>query len=123
LGALLENGRGASKDLSMALQWYEKAAAAGDHFGMNNVGRSYEAGWNGQTDYGKAREWFEKATTAGNKFSKGNLAKLLDEGKGGPADFPRAAKLALDAARSENTVIVEALRGDMQKWSKGTRTE
>jgi len=56
-------------------------------------------------------------------IAKANLAKLFDEGKGGPVDLRRAAKLVLDAARSGNNEMRDALRGDMQKWSKGTRTE
>jgi uncharacterized protein len=123
LGVLFEFERGVSRDFAMARQWYEKAAAAGNDFGMNNVGRSFEAGWSGASDYGKAREWYEKATASGNRFAQGNLAKLLDQGKGGTVDFQRAAKLALDAARSGNNEMLEALRGDMQKWSKGTRVE
>jgi TPR repeat protein len=123
VGVLYEKAEGVPKDLALARQWYDKAAAAGDNYGMNNVGRSFEDGWNGPRDYVKAREWYEKGITADNKYAKSNLAKMLDEGRGGPADFQRAAKLVLDAARSGNTEMIDGLRGDMQKWSKDTRTE
>ena len=48
---------------------------------------------------------------------------MLDEGKGGPSDFAQAAKLLLEAARSGNNDVIEMMQGDMQKWTKGTRTE
>jgi hypothetical protein len=71
----------------------------------------------------RLREWFEKAAVAENRFGKANPAKLIDEAKGGSADFPRAAKLLLDAARSGNGETIEALQGDMKKWSSSTRSE
>ena len=56
-------------------------------------------------------------------LAKGNLAGVLDQGKGGPIDAVRAARLLLEAARSGNDEILEMLEGDLQKWTKNTRTE
>ena len=123
MGVIYERGQGLTKDEFKAREWYEKSATAGNDFGMNNVGRAFENGWGVAQDYAKAREWFEKAATAGNRLAKGNLARLLDEGKGGPSDFAQAAKLLLEAARSGNNDVIEMMQGDMQKWTKGTRTE
>jgi len=76
LGRLYYDRLGGPQDYATARQWFEKAAAAGDNYGMNNTGRSFEAGWNGPSDYSKAREWYEKAATAGN-HCQGQLGQAV----------------------------------------------
>ena len=44
-----------------AREWFEKAAASGNDYGMNSLGWFYQNGLGVAVDYGKAREWYEKA--------------------------------------------------------------
>ena len=120
---LYQNGEGVAKDYVKAREWYEKAAAAGESYAMNNLGLLYQNGLGVPQDYAKAREWREKAAKRATGSAKRELAALARQGKGGPADFPRAAKLLLEAGNANNTAAVQHLRGDMRSWNVRTRIE
>ena len=48
------------------MEWYQKAAEAGEASAMYKLGYAYEHGEGGLTkDEAKAREWYKKAVEAG----------------------------------------------------------
>jgi TPR repeat protein len=68
---------GLPKDEVQAVNWYRKAAEAGDALGMTGLGIMYMTGQGGLAqDYAQARFWLEKAAAAGNTTAKANLEKL-----------------------------------------------
>ena len=65
LGAIdfvgVKNGQGGPQDYAKALEWYEKAAAAGNADAMVNLGALYANGQGVTQDYAKALDWSSKA--------------------------------------------------------------
>jgi uncharacterized protein len=59
------NGKGVVKDLHKALEWYKRAAAAGNPLSMNSVGTFYTRGLGVPKDAKIAAEWFQKAADGG----------------------------------------------------------
>ena len=68
LGFAYDYGKGGlTEDEAKAVEWYQKAAEAGDAIAMNNLGDYYEYG---PKDEAKAMEWYRKAAEAGMWFSE-----------------------------------------------------
>ncbi len=61
VGDLYENGLGTSRNLQMAMTWYQSAAAQGEPMAMYNVGLLYEAGAGVTRDDAEALAWFRKS--------------------------------------------------------------
>lgn len=63
LGKCYEDGKGGlTKDTSKAVEWYQKAAEAGDEEGMDRLGDAYAYGDLGlPQNRRKAIEWHQKA--------------------------------------------------------------
>lgn len=57
---------GITRDFSKALEWFLKAAPAGDGKVLFNIARIYERGSVGERDMETAFEWYTKAAAAGN---------------------------------------------------------
>ena len=95
IAELYENGWGVAQDYGKALEWFHKAADAGNTDAMINLGRLYEHGLGVAQDYGKALEWFRKAADAGNTDAMINLVRCMsgarislaqDQGIGGATE-------------------------------------
>ena len=57
---------GITRDFNKALEWFLKAAPAGDSQVLFNLAKIYERGSAGQKDMETAFEWYTKAAAAGN---------------------------------------------------------
>ena len=55
------------KDYEKALEYFQKAAEAGNAKAMNNIGNLYYDGLGVEQDEAKAEEWYAKAKAAGYK--------------------------------------------------------
>ena len=66
------------KDLDKALDWYHKAAMAGDAWAMNRLGVIFK---NEKKDIEKAIEWYEKAIEAGNSGAMNSLGLIFQNEK------------------------------------------
>ena len=76
--------RRANKDETKAVEWYQKAAEAGNATAMCSLGYAYEYGKGELTkDTYKAVEWYKKAAEAGEARAMYNLGKCYEDGKGG----------------------------------------
>jgi len=82
LGAMLENGRGTSKNLAEAKFWYERAAALGYAPALNDLGRLYLAGAGVPKNYVRAKISFEQAAKLGDARAMNNLGMLYLNGTG-----------------------------------------
>ncbi|GAB3358222.1 hypothetical protein GCM10027566_22630 [Arachidicoccus ginsenosidivorans] len=80
MGRLYSDGKAVEQDYAQAKLWYERAAAKGDTWAMNNLGVLYHNG-NGVTkDYAQAKYWYEKAADRGNEGSIVNIGVLYEFG-------------------------------------------
>ena len=61
---------GITRDFNKALEWFLKAAPAGDGQILFNIARIYERGCVGERDMETAYEWYTKAAAAGNEEAK-----------------------------------------------------
>jgi len=80
LGNCYIKGTGVPKDLAKAIEWYEKAAQAGELSGLNYLGVCYMQGIGVRKNEKKGVECFEKAAKAGDAYSLGNLGWCYDTG-------------------------------------------
>jgi TPR repeat protein len=76
LGVLYQEGHGVPKNYELALQWYRKAADAGNATAIYNLGLMYELGQGVRKDSGAAVVWYRKAAEAGNEDAKKRLQQL-----------------------------------------------
>jgi TPR repeat protein len=76
LGSMYYSGLGVGVDSDQAVNWYRKAAEAGNAEGMNNLGWMYDAGYGVKTDSQRAIVWYRKAAQLGNQKAKDNLKRL-----------------------------------------------
>jgi len=85
-------------DNADALNWYRKAAEAGNSDGMVSVGFMYQNGHGVSEDYFQAASWYQKAADTGNAAGLRSLGQLyLDGGNGFPRD-PDKARILLQKA-------------------------
>ena len=94
VGLMYANGKGTTKDLAKAQQWYEKAASQGNGPAQYNLAQLYHVA--AQSDahaYEKAKYWYEKAVESGIMQAYNNLASFYLEGKGVKQDQVKAFEL------------------------------
>src|SRR6185312_8347144 len=72
------------KDDIQAVNWYCKAAAAGDANGMSNLGVMYRDGRGVVQDDSQAVYWFRKAADAGYAPAMRHLGWMFEHGRGIP---------------------------------------
>ena len=71
-------------DETKIMEWYKKAAEAGNARAMCNLGYAYAYGQGGlRKDETKAVEWYQKAAEAGNARAMYNLGLCYHNGQGG----------------------------------------
>lgn len=82
LAKLHERGTGVPKDLSLAREWTEKAAAGGNVKAMHDLAVFMAEGEGGEQTYAGAVEWFRKGAEYGVVDSQYNLGVLYEQGLG-----------------------------------------
>ena len=92
------DGRGVTKDLKTAAQWYQKAADKGFAPAQFRLGSFYEKGLGVERSAAKAKELYQLSADQGNASAMHNLAVLFASGAAGPADNDSAAKWFVKAA-------------------------
>lgn len=75
LGVMYLEGKGVSKDLKKALEWFLKSAQ-GNHWGQYNAGMCYEYGFGVAKNSATAKEWYLKALAGGNPNARKALEQL-----------------------------------------------
>ncbi len=60
----------------LAIEWYKKAADAGNSDAMSNIGYMYELGKGVKQDYNKALEWYTKAFNEGDENAKTYIEEI-----------------------------------------------
>jgi TPR repeat protein len=80
------------KDLTAAVEWYNKSAEQGNNAAMVTLGIMYRTGDGVPRDYVKARQWLEKADAAHESLALYHLGEMHRLGEGVPASVDEAAK-------------------------------
>jgi len=106
VGQVYLKGEGVPKDQEKALQWFRKAAEAGNMEGQRNLGHLFAQGQGTPVDAVEAYQWLSVAAKQGDKVAVEELADLakkltqnqLRQGQERAAAFSRqsASKPALD---------------------------
>ena len=77
-------------NLKRAVEWYKKAAEAGNSKAMNNLAVMYAKGKGVDIDKNQAFHWFKKSAEAGNIVAMRNVAKCYRNGEGIHQNIARA---------------------------------
>jgi TPR repeat protein len=99
-GEKLRDGEGVSQNLTLAAQYFQRAAYAGDINGMINWGLANEMTRGVPQNYSEAARWYRAAMDRGNPHGAFCFADMLENGKGVPKDAAgavRCYKYAADA--------------------------
>ena len=79
VGKAYLNGEGVPKDQTTALQWFRKAAEAGNMEGQRNLGHAFAQGQGTPVDVVEAYQWLCVAAEQGDKVAKEELADLTNK--------------------------------------------
>lgn len=91
-------GYGVNVDYGQAVEWYRKAAAAGDTEGMAYLGGEYSVGDGVPKDLKQAMFWFHKSANAGGAAGMNKLGLMNENGVGVPRDPAQAMQWYQKAA-------------------------
>jgi TPR repeat protein len=76
LAVMKATGRGTVQDYPAALDWYMRAARAGNAHGVQGVGVLFALGQGVETNEEEAAAWFLAATYAGSSVGEANFARM-----------------------------------------------
>ena len=99
LGRFYEQGVGIARNYTKAMEWYGKAAQAGQPEGHYNLGVCYEVGMGTASDMAKAVQSYQKASDLGLAIAMVKLSSIYISGNGAPRDTTKAISY-LDKAAS-----------------------
>jgi hypothetical protein len=101
---MCSRGQGVPQSDTEAVNWYRKAAEAGDKDAQYRLGIRCAEGWGTGKDLGEAARWLAKAASQGQSLSQLKLAQMYLAGTGVPVDNVEAyvwASLALSGFRED----------------------
>lgn len=101
VASLYENGTGVPRDLTIAADWYKRAAEKGYHRAQHHLGRMYHFGLGVPEDQATAARWLRRAGDQGDAQAQGLLALLYLEGRGVPQNYQQAYLWASVAATGD----------------------
>ena len=111
LGQFYEQGVGVARNYTKALEWYEKAANAGQAAGFYNLGICYEFGMGATADMDKAIQNFQKAADMGMALAMQKLAAIFIAGNGVDRDVAKGLGLLESAANAGLAAAANDLGG------------
>ena len=109
LGESYFTGEGVEQDYEQAVEWYQKAAEAGDAAAMSRLGDCYFQGQGVEADYAQAVEWYRQAAEAGNSDGMVGLGRCYEDGYGVEQDDELAMEWYQKAANAGNAEAEERL--------------
>ncbi len=99
LGAMFHDGDGIDQDYAKALEWYTKAAQAGNRQAAFNLALMYRNGEGTSVNLDAAHGWFVRASDAGDVRAAFHLGQMSYTGQGATQDFEKALQYYLKSAR------------------------
>jgi len=103
----------------LAIDWYRKAAEAGNAEGQASLAIAYFQGRGVEKDYKQAANWWQKSAAQGSSVAQINLALCYIHAEGVPRDYVVAYKWLLIADRSKN----ESVKKILEEFGKKLTTE
>ena len=100
IALLYRDGLDVEQDGEKAIEWFEKAAEAGNSNGYYEIGCMYYYGNGVEQDYTKAMEWYEKGAEQGNAKCMKTIAFLYEDGLGVEQDGTKAIEWYEKAAEA-----------------------
>lgn len=103
VGFRYRRGLGVAVDPAKAMEWFKRAAAAGNGYAKEDLGELYETGEFGPRDAARAFQYTLEAVQSGQVvFAHYRLARMYEDGRGTPADPVQALRWMTEAARFGN---------------------
>jgi serine/threonine protein kinase len=102
-------GNGVPKNRLAAARWYESAAALGDGFSANELGKMYEKAMGPPQDFQKAVVWYRRGIGEGNSDAAMNLGRMYENGSGVDKDRKQAEFWYRTASNAGNHEAAERL--------------
>jgi TPR repeat protein len=102
VGMLYEQGLGVPRNLTKALEWYEKASLAGEKEANFRMGTCYEIGLGTAVDLARAVAAYEKAAEMGSAEGQRKMASMYLTGQGIAKDEGKGLALLIKAAQAGN---------------------
>lgn len=109
MGTAYDEGLGVAEDPVVALQWFQKAAAAGHTLAEHNIGNAYAAGRGVVADSATAVSWWTKAAAKGDAVPQLRLGEAYEAGRGVAKDLATARRWYADAASRGHAAAKAAL--------------
>ena len=94
----LAEGKGADKDMSEAVAWFQRSAEGGFAMAQFRLGTIYERGIGVTRDLTRAQMWYTRSAEQGNVKAMHNLAVMIAGGSGGEPNYELAARWFGEAA-------------------------
>jgi len=113
-----EKGVDIKQDYVRAVQWYHKAADAGDAAECHRIALLYARGLGVPQDNAKIITWLQRGADLGDPVASYDLGRVYEQGSAVPPDLQKAAKLYQDAALYNNAKAMFAL-GNLYNEGKG----
>lgn len=114
LGYLFDSGEGLPPDAQAAVEWYRRAAAAGDATGQYNLALKLETGDGVTKDVRRAVHWYRRAALQGERDAQRRLGELYVGGTGIEANPPLALAWFRLAGETK-TAEIRALEGRLSE--------
>jgi TPR repeat protein len=92
VGNRFRKGEGVTKDYSIALYWYLRAAEQGFAGAYNNLAVMYEQGLGVPKNIPEAVKWYRKAAEHKDAYAQHSLGRMYRNGEGIPRNPAEAAK-------------------------------
>ncbi len=122
IGHIYRYGEGVEQDYTKALEWYNKAANAGNDSAMYSIGYMYDYGEGVEQDYSKALEWYNKAANAGNSAAINNIGYMYEFSEGVEQDYSKALEWYNKAVNAGNAAAMNNI-GRMYEFGKGVEQD
>ena len=113
LGTRYEEGRGVSRNVTIAADWYWEAAEQGHVHAQLRLGFLYT-----MKDDTLALKWFRLAAEQGDAIAQYNLGVIYAEGQGVPQDDAEAARW-FKLSATQGDVDAQRTLGNMHEWGNG----
>jgi TPR repeat protein len=118
LGLNFAKGTGAPKDLTAALQWFQRAAEQNDARGQYYLGLMYERGYAVVRSYATALDWYRKAADQNYPPAEVAVARFYGRGLGVPRDVSQRNAWLLRAA-GQDSPMAQNILGNIYRLGLG----
>ena len=123
LGRLYLDGKGLRRpDPHEAFKLFTKAADAGNHHALHNLGIMYERGLAVKLDIRRALVYYDQAMQKGNVYSITAIACIFEEGKGVPKNYELAKNYYESAIKKGSTMAMFNL-ANMKHRGRGMKED